>query len=159
MTRIDFYRYAEDKLRFACRLATKVYQSEKPLVVFSTDRATLQRFDTALLTLQATSFVPHCFAGTAVAAETPIVLASSEAELPHHDVLLNLADEWPPFFATFERLLEIVGTDEEDKSRARARYSFYRERGYDIKVNPLGDAPSGTGSNTGAAPSGTGSNT
>jgi DNA polymerase III subunit chi len=137
VTRIDFYRYAEDKLRFACRLATKVYQSEKPLVVFSTDRATLQRFDAALWTLQATSFVPHCFAGAAVAAETPIVLASSEAELPHHDVLLNLDDEWPPFFASFERVLEIVSTDEEDKQRARARYAFYNKRGYDIQVNAI----------------------
>lgn len=137
MTRIDFYRYAEDKLRFACRLATKVYQSEKPLVVFSTDRATLQRFDTALWTLQATGFVPHCFAGAAVAAETPIILAGSEAELPHHDVLLNLDDEWPPFFASFERVLEIVSTDEEDKQRARARYAFYNKRGYDIQVNAI----------------------
>ncbi|HET7401285.1 MAG TPA: DNA polymerase III subunit chi [Usitatibacter sp.] len=137
MTRIDFYRYAEDKLRFACRLATKVYQSEKPLVVFSTDRATLQRFDTALWTLQATSFVPHCFAGAAVAAETPIILATGEAELPHHDVLLNLDDEWPPFFASFERVLEIVSTDEEDKQRARARYAFYNKRGYDIQVNAI----------------------
>jgi DNA polymerase-3 subunit chi len=56
---------------------------------------------------------------------------------PHHDVLLNLSSEWPPFFSTFERLLEIVAADEEDKAAARKRYSFYRERGYDINVNDI----------------------
>jgi len=70
-------------------------------------------------------------------AETPVVLSTGEGELPHHDVLLNLGDEWPPFFASFERLLEIVALDDEDKQKARGRYRFYKERGYDIKVNPI----------------------
>ena len=52
-------------------------------------------------------------------------------------MLLNLSDEWPPFFASFERLLEIVGADDDDKVRARSRYAFYKERGYEIKVNDL----------------------
>jgi DNA polymerase III subunit chi len=66
-----------------------------------------------------------------------VILASSNENLPHHDVLLNLAGEWPPFFASFERLLEIVAVDEEDKARARERYAFYKKRGYDIKVNNI----------------------
>ncbi|MGE5094800.1 MAG: DNA polymerase III subunit chi [Betaproteobacteria bacterium] len=137
MTRIDFYHYAEDKLRFACRLATKAYESESRLVVYCRDRRTLEALDKALWTFQATRFVPHCFAGAPVAEETPIILAQSDEHLPHHDVLLNMDDEWPPFFSTFERMLEIVATDDEDKQRARARYAFYRKRGYDIRVNAI----------------------
>jgi DNA polymerase-3 subunit chi len=137
VTRIDFYRYAEDKQRFACRLASKVFESSARLVVYSPDAQQLKRFDEALWTFQATRFVPHCFAGTPVADETPVILAASGESLPHHDVLLNLGDEWPPFFASFERVLEIVGTDEEDKARARLRWSFYKERGYELKVNDL----------------------
>lgn len=137
MTRIDFYHYADDKLGYACRLATKAYNSAARVVVFSPDAQLLKRFDEALWTFQQTNFVPHCFAGAAVASETPIVLASSGEALPHHDVLLNLGDDWPPFFSTFERLLEIVATDEGDKGRARARYSFYKKRGYEIKIVPI----------------------
>ena len=44
MTRIDFYRYAEDKLHFACRLAAKAYDKPARLVVYSADRGTLMRF-------------------------------------------------------------------------------------------------------------------
>ena len=137
MTRIDFYHYAEDKLRFACRLAAKAHERASRVVVWSPERAVLERFDRELWSLQATGFVPHCFAGSAAAAETPIVLAHADGELPHHDVLLNLGDDWPPFFASFERVLEIVATDEADKERARARYVFYRKRGYDIRINAI----------------------
>ena len=140
MTRIDFYHYADDKLRFACRLAAKAYDQSTRLVVYTPDTHVLGEFDKALWTFQSTRFVPHAFAGTAVAAETPVILASSGESLPHHDVLLNLAPEWPPFFASFERLLEIVAVDEDDKARARERYAFYRKRGYDIKVNSIESA-------------------
>ena len=137
MTRIDFYRYAEDKVRFACRLAATAFDRESRVVVYSPDAKVLADFDRTLWTFQATRFVPHCFASSAVAAETPVVLSSSGESLPHHDVLLNLADEWPPFFSSFERVLEIVAADEGDKERARERYAFYKKRGYDIKVNDI----------------------
>jgi DNA polymerase-3 subunit chi len=140
VTRIDFYHYADDKVRFACRLAAKAYDQSTRLVVYTPDTKVLGEFDKALWTFQATRFVPHCFAGTSLAPETPVILAASGENLPHHDVLLNLADEWPPFFASFERLLEIVASDDADKSRARERYAFYRKRGYDIKVNAI-DSP------------------
>jgi DNA polymerase-3 subunit chi len=137
VTRIDFYRYAEDKLRVACRLAAKASSQSSRVVVYSPDRKLLADFDRNLWTYQATGFVPHCFADSPLAAETPIVLASTGEALPHNDVLLNLGDEWPPFFASFERVLEIVAAEETDKERARARYAFYKKRGYDIQVNDI----------------------
>jgi DNA polymerase-3 subunit chi len=137
VTRIDFYHYAEDKLRFACRLAAKACEQSSRVVVYTPDTDLLGRFDRDLWTFQSTRFVPHVFAGTGLAAETPVILASSGDNLPHHQVLLNLADEWPPFFSSFERLLEIVAADDEDKAKARSRYAFYRKRGYDIQVNAI----------------------
>ena len=137
MTRIDFYRYADDKLRFACRLAAKAFAASSRLIVYAPDAKVLADFDRNLWTYQATGFVPHCFVNSPLATETPIVLSSSGDSLPHHDVLLNLGDEWPPFFASFERVLEIVATQETDKALARERWSFYKKRGYDIQVNDI----------------------
>ena len=140
MTRIDFYHYAEDKLRYACRLAATVAERDSRLVVFAPDAHVLSAFDRLLWTFQSTRFVPHCRATEAIAGETPVVLAAGEDNLPHHDVLLNLAHEWPPFFASFDRLLEVVGSDEEDKQHARGRFVFYRKRGYEINVNAIREA-------------------
>jgi DNA polymerase III subunit chi len=137
VTRIDFYRYADDKLRFACRLAAKAFAASSRVIVYSPDPKVLADFDRSLWTYQATGFVPHCFLNSPLATETPIVLTSSGDSLPHHDVLLNLGDEWPPFFASFERVLEIVATEETDKEHARERWSFYKKRGYDIQVNNI----------------------
>ena len=140
MTRIDFYRYAEDKLQFACRLAARAWEAGSRVVVWSPDAERLASFDRMLWTFQSIRFVPHCRLGDAVAPETPIVLTDATDGLPHHDVLLNLGDAWPPFFATFDRLLEIVGSEEQDKQLARERYAFYKKRGYEIQVNPIGEA-------------------
>jgi len=137
VTRIDFYRYADDKLRFACRLAAKAHSQGKRLVVYSPERQVLGEFDRSLWTFTATGFVPHCFVEAAIADETPVILATSGDALPHHDVLLNLSDECPPFFASFERLLEVVGSDEADKAKARERWSFYKRRGYDLQVHDV----------------------
>jgi DNA polymerase-3 subunit chi len=137
VTRIDFYHYAEDKLHFACRLAAKAFERDSKVVAYSSDPQVLSAFDRLLWTFQSVKFVPHCRAGEALAAETPVILASADDALPHHDVLLNLDDEWPPFFASFERLLEIVTVEDEDKQRARGRYAFYKKRGYEIRVNAI----------------------
>ena len=36
-----------------------------------------------------------------------------------------------------QRLIEIVSLDEEDRRRARERYKFYRDRGYEIRTHDL----------------------
>ena len=55
----------------------------------------------------------------------------------HEDVLINLCEETPAFFSRFHRLIEIVTTDETDRKRARERFRFYRDRGYEIVTHDL----------------------
>lgn len=140
MTRIDFYRYAPDKLRFACRIAALAFERDKRVVVYAPEAALRAEFDRLLWTFQSTRFVPHCVAGADVEADTPIVIAGDDYEPPHHEVLLNLGADKPPWFASFDRLLEVVGSDDADKAQARDRYSFYKKRGYEIQVNDIPEA-------------------
>ena len=44
----------------------------------------------------------------------------------------------PPQFARFERLLEIVGNEDEELAAGRERYRFYRDRGYAINNDKQG---------------------
>jgi DNA polymerase-3 subunit chi len=64
----------------------------------------------------------------------PIVLTNKGEDVCHYDLLINLDDEWPPFFSRFERLVEIVGTEEDNKVKARSRYKFYKDRGYPLQT-------------------------
>jgi len=52
-------------------------------------------------------------------------------------VLINLAADHPPFFERHERLLEIVAQEEEQKQAGRARFKYYRERGYALRSHDL----------------------
>jgi len=67
------------------------------------------------------------------------VLVTSDGEAPAHacEVLLNLAADCPPFFERHERLLEIVSQDDAERQAGRARFKFYRDRGYAIRNHDL----------------------
>jgi DNA polymerase-3 subunit chi len=107
----------------------KAYLSGQPIVVLAEpDR--LAAFDEQLWTFSPLDFVPHCMAASPLAKDTPVVLAANLDEVPHHQILVNLGMSVPPQFARFERLLEVVGNEEQELAAGRERYRFYRDRGY-----------------------------
>lgn len=137
MTTIDFYFNAADRLQVACRLAGKALAQRKRILIFAPAAEMAQKIDRMLWTWPAIAFVPHCMATDALAAETPVLIAADNDAAPDCDVLLNLGDDCPAFFARYERLLEIVSQDEEDRRAGRSRYAWYRERGYAIRNHDL----------------------
>ena len=137
MTQIDFYFHVENKLHTACTLSAKAYSRGMRVLAFCPDTDTSQKFSRLLWTAHAVGFIPHCGAADPLAAVTPIIVDHDGANVPHDEVLINLGAEWPPFFSRFQRLIEIVSLDEEDRGRARTRFKFYRDRGYEIKSHDL----------------------
>jgi len=139
LTSIDFYFNAGDRLSVACRLAGKAMLQKKRVLIYAPQPDLAQKIDRLLWTSQSVSFIPHCFLHDPLAAETPVLIAADDEIAPAAacDVLLNLAAECPPFFERHERLLEIVAQDDEGRSAGRARYAFYRDRGYAIRTHDL----------------------
>ena len=140
MTQIDFYTNVSDKLATACRIVAKGYSVKRRIVVLCPDAPTALHVDRMLWTTPQTGFVPHCAPDHPLAAVTPVIVDYAGAEPVHDQVLLNLRAEWPPFFGRFERLVEIVSTNDEDRRQARERYRFYRDRGYEIRTHDLQEA-------------------
>lgn len=137
MTQIDFYFHVENKLQMACALSAKAYARGMRVLAFCPDAATVQKFSRLLWSAQAVSFIPHCAPDDPLAAVTPVIVDHDGSNPPHDEVLINLRAEWPPFFGRFQRLIEIVTLDESDRSDARARFKFYRDRGYAIQNHDL----------------------
>ncbi|MEO0317173.1 MAG: hypothetical protein RL404_850 [Pseudomonadota bacterium] len=132
MTRIDFHTNIPDKIGYACRLVRKARGADQKVVVYA-DPDQLAALDAALWTFSEQDFLPHVMAGDELAAQTPVILTDDDdAPLPHHQVLVNLAPHAPAHFARFERMFEIVSTDEDDKLSGRERYRQYQQRGYPL---------------------------
>jgi len=140
MTHIDFYFNAEDRFQVACRLAGKAQKQGQRMLIYAPDPETAARIDKLLWTWPAIGFVPHCAVHSPLAAETAVLIAAGEDTPAGCDLLLNLGADCPPHFERFGRLLEIVPTPEDEKEKGRARFRYYRDRGYRIASHDLAQA-------------------
>ena len=139
MTQVFFYHSAADRIAAACALLGGAYAKKKPMLVFAPDRAVADNIDRMLWTHPALSFVPHCRGNSPLAAETPILITDNLDSLPQDERLMNLSREIPPGFSRFQSLIEVVGQDENDRSAARERVAFYKDRGYEVRYFDLSD--------------------
>jgi DNA polymerase-3 subunit chi len=138
MTEVAFHFNAPDPVAYACRLLRKAVSSGARMVVLGVPD-TLQQLDLALWTLSPPDFVPHCHVDSdpRIVAMSPVILASSTESLPHQQVLLNLGHRVPEGFERFDRVIEVVGLDDEDRQLARGRWKHYTDRGYTITRHDL----------------------
>jgi len=139
MTRIDFYFNAPSKTDVARKLAAKAFNAGQQVLVYTRDAVLAQELDTAFWTAQQVSFLPHVRCGHPLARQTPILIGGDPDELASADVLISLADEPPEFFGRFQRLLEVVSSEEGDRDRARRRFRFFKERGYALETHDLAE--------------------
>lgn len=138
MTAVAFHFNAPDKMAYACRLLRKAVGSGSKVVV-TADAAALKQLDTLLWTFSQLDFVPHALqSGEAgVVAASPVILSESVANAPHQQVLLNLGPRVPEGFERFERLIEVVSLDEEDRQLARGRWKRYADLGLTMTRHDL----------------------
>lgn len=134
MTKINFYVNVADRQALLPRLLKKALGEGRPLLVHCADAVSARQLDQWLWTYEELAFLPHCLADDALAPSTPIQITWPDGAVPHHELLLNLAPGHPPFFSRFDKLLEIVASDDESRSAGRERFRFYRERGYALET-------------------------
>jgi DNA polymerase-3 subunit chi len=133
MTRIDFYFNVANKQQLLAELVQGALSRRRYVTVLANDANNATEISADLWQQQAESFMPNALVNHDLAAQTPVVIHWQENVLLQDDMLINLTLTEPVFFSRFTQLVELVGEDEQDKVAARARYKFYRDRGYEIK--------------------------
>ena len=149
MTKVDFYTGTADKLRTVCQLSHKAMQHGLHTVISLPDAASCDALDKLLWQYPDTAFIPHAHCNDADVdqepalspstalrtglSEWPVVLSHDNDKFPHYDLLISLHNECMPFFSRFERVVEIIGLNEEDSRLGRERFKFYRDRGYELR--------------------------
>ena len=143
MTRVSFYILKgieeHERQSFACRLAEKAFKMGNHIYINAESEQQAQQMDKALWAFRADSFVPHQLLDekTANHNQSQILIGHSATKPPRlMDLLINIASgEQPEFFSQFERVAELVNDDEKIKTDGRARYKFYKHRGYELNAH------------------------
>lgn len=137
MTRIDFYQITQSKHNtngLVCKLCHKAYQSKQKVLLLTSGQQQTDMLDRLLWTSDDESFIPHDQQEQDDFV-TPILIAHEADPRGERNLLINLNDEIPLFFAQFERVIELV--TEENKNIARSHYSYYKDRGYELNHHML----------------------
>jgi DNA polymerase-3 subunit chi len=134
-----FHFGVDDCTGYTVRLLRKAYRSGARVAVIGSAES-LDRVDQLLWTSMALDFVPHARvkAGaprSGVVQASPIVLCDRLDDASSWPVLVNLGDAWPDDPQRFERVLEIVSTNEAQVQRARERWKRYRELGFALDAH------------------------
>jgi DNA polymerase-3 subunit chi len=144
VTQIDFYILGDkakgDRFLLACRLADKAYQAGHRVCITTDSLHEAEHMNELLWTFNDRSFIPHEIcderAQTANSA-APVMIASQLDKTDEHEVLINLSAEVPACFSQFERLLEPVDQQDNNKVSGRNRYRYYRDCGYSINNHEI----------------------
>ena len=140
MTEVAFHFNVPDKLAYSCRLLRKAVAKGARIAVLA-EAQDVHSLDRRLWAFAPVEFLPHCIIGKAtpeVQAASPIMLCDSIADVDHDQVLLNLGQGVPAGFERFERLIELVACDAQDREHSRLRWRHYTARGYSITRHDAG---------------------
>jgi DNA polymerase III subunit chi len=133
MTRVIFYSKLADKRLTLANLLLQALQKKHQITILAENKEAASVFSSEIWLYGATEFIPNALASDVIAKETPVVIGWDEDVLFQDDILINLSQKQVLAFSRFRQLIELVGNVEDDKIAARARYKFYRDRGYEIK--------------------------
>lgn len=143
--RVDFYVLASAeaaaRLRFACRLAEKVYRLDQRVHLHAGSAALAGELDELLWTFRQGSFVPHEVTRADRPPGSPVTIGHGDGHPPEADLLINLAGEVPAFAGDFPRIAEIVDASDAGKRLGRERFRQYREGGRAPVTHNMGDGP------------------
>ncbi|MFK8028254.1 MAG: DNA polymerase III subunit chi [Gammaproteobacteria bacterium] len=131
MPQIDFYiiddNAADAWLRYACRLVEKAYTLGMHVHIHTPNEQLTMQMDELLWVFRDRSFIPHQQACTEN--ELCAVTLNHDQLPPQRELLVNLTPDAPDFYHQFERVIEVVGTDNNMKQAARDRFRFYKDKG------------------------------
>jgi DNA polymerase-3 subunit chi len=141
MPKIDFYilatAAANTRLQFACRLIEKAYKNQHRVYIHTENQADAHTLDELLWTYRDDSFLPHNLYGDGPEPAPPIQIGFNVTPAKQRDILINLSNQVPAFFAQFNRILELIPTDPDQQELGRERFRFYRTQGLHIDTHKL----------------------
>ena len=141
MPRADFYlidkpRFRADPLLLVCELAKKAFAGEQPTLILVRSRDQAEALDEKLWEFDENAFIPHQIVGDGEDdAITAVLIVPPDATTSDRVLVINLRDECAP--GLFERVLEVVPADEDQRLGSRERWKTYKQAGFDVAKHDM----------------------
>lgn len=134
--RADFYlisrpRFRADSLLLVCELAKRAFESGQATAILARSMEQAETLDAKLWEFDAAAFIPHQIAGDEDDAITPVLIVPPGVQTPDRALVINLREDCAS--GAFERVLEVVPDDAEQRSSSRERWKSYKAAG----IEPL----------------------
>lgn len=143
-TEVSFHFHVADPGLHLCRLLRKVLAMGKKALVLLPEPQ-IHELDVQLWTFSQEDFIDHACIGDGVSQlqRSRVVLAPAMTDVGHSQVLINTLHTVPEGFERFEKLVEVVSTDEATRAAARGRWRHYTGLGYSLVRHDLSAAGRG----------------
>ncbi len=135
---VDFYVLQDETQSadlLACRLALMAWEQGKRIMVLAASDTECKRLDELMWEHPQGRFLPHTLAHDL----TTGVMIGTVAELDRHasDVLINLTPTAIPEPGRFQRLLELVPANDNQRKASREKFRDYRACGMEPVTHPI----------------------
>ena len=135
MPRADFYlidkpRFREQPLLLVCELAKRAYAAQKPTLVLTRDFEQAEAVDSLLWDFDEDSYIPHQLAGDDDDMHTAVLIVPPGVDTEDRPMVINLRDTCAP--GRYERVLEVVAADSNEREGSRLRWREYLQRGFEV---------------------------
>ena len=140
MPRADFYlidkpRFRDDPLLLVCELARRAFDSGQSTLILARSLEQAEQLDEKLWEFDESAFVPHQIAGDDDDAITPVLIVPPDASTPDRTLVINLREDCAP--GLFERVLEVVPADDDQRLGSRKRWTTYKAAGFDVAKHDM----------------------
>lgn len=141
MIQVDFYILQtfvrQRKERLACQIADKAWHQNYQVYVHTESQMAAEQIDLMMWVFKEESFLPHDIYYSNTPSPAPIQIGYTEQACENMEVLINTSKVVPPFFEQFQRIAEIVASDNIEREAGRNRYRLYQEKNCVLKVHEI----------------------
>jgi DNA polymerase III subunit chi len=126
--------------RSVCRLVDQLWCQQYTVYLYCQTKEIAEQFDNDLWTFRDIRFIPHGLITDPQLQQIALPFCTigfpSAGSIPYAgDVLFNLTDTVPEFFTQYQKIIELVSTDEAARVSSRQRYKQYQKAGYQMKTS------------------------
>lgn len=134
MTAIQFYHLITSPLERALpKLMEKAYASGNRTLLVAGDEKRMEQLNQLLWSYDPNRFLPHGSIKESEQEDQPILLSTTSDPQNNASILVITDGNMPDNADAFDRILDMFdGNDEESVTKARQRWTLYKNSGHDV---------------------------